>query len=200
MPEPFFDRLSSAVARVGPLCVGLDPSSALLEAWGLDDDAKGAEHLARTVLEAVAPVAAVVKPQVAFYERFGSAGYAVLERVLASASELGLVVIGDAKRGDIPSTTAGYAQAWLADASPLAVDAVTLSAYLGSAALGPAFELAHATGRGVFVVVASSNDEGRGIQTAAVPTGATVETTLLAELDAASLALGGETPSRCLGA
>ncbi len=201
MAEPFAGRLAGVVAKVGPLCVGLDPSSALLDAWDLDDDAGGVETLAMTVLESIHGVVGVVKPQVAFYERFGAAGYAVLERVLAEAASMGFLVIADAKRGDIPSTTAGYAAAWLTDSSPLAADAVTLSPYLGASALAPAFERAHESGRGVFVVVSSSNDEGRGVQTARTDGDVSVESGLLEELDATSRALdGGAAASGCIGA
>jgi orotidine-5'-phosphate decarboxylase len=201
MPEPFFDRLTKVVSQCGPLCVGLDPSSALLERWGLPDDPGGAERLVRTVLGSVHGVAGVVKAQVAYYERFGAAGFAVLERVVREATDMGFLVIGDAKRGDIPSTTTAYASAWLADGAPLRVDAVTLSAYLGLEALRPALELAHATGRGAFVVVASSNDEGRALQTATHPDGRTVEAAMLAELQVMNASLGAPgAASRCAGA
>jgi orotidine-5'-phosphate decarboxylase len=201
MADTFFDRLTSAVATRGTLCLGLDPSARLLADWGLEDTAAGVERLARTALDAVGDVAGIIKCQVAFYERHGAAGYAVLERVLAHAREARLVVIADAKRGDIDSTNQGYADAWLSDDSPLRVDAMTVTCYLGAAALAPAFELAHATGRGVFAVVASSNDEGRAIQTARDAAGRPVETALLAELTSLTAAMDGDgPPSRCLGA
>jgi orotidine-5'-phosphate decarboxylase len=201
MADTFFDRLSAVVATRGPVCVGLDPSAALLGQWGLDDDAGGAESLARTTIEAVAGVAGIVKCQVAFFERHGAAGFAALERVIGDARAAGLLVIGDAKRGDIPTTNEGYAQAWLREASPLCVDALTVSCYLGAGALTPVFELAHAGGRGVFAVVASSNDEGRALQTAQDATGRTVEAALLDELTSITHRLDGDGPaSRCLGA
>jgi len=201
MADTFFERLTAVVGTHGPICVGLDPSSALLEHWGLDDDAHGTESLARTTIEAVAGVAGIVKCQVAFFERHGASGYAALERVLADARAAGLLVIGDAKRGDIASTNEGYAEAWLRDASPLCVDAMTVSCYLGAAALAPVFELAHATGRGAFAVVASSNDEGRGLQSARDASGRTVETALLDELDAITRDFDADGPaSHCLGA
>ena len=182
MADTFFERLSAVAADRGPLCIGLDPSPGLLAHWGLDDDARGVEALSRTTIEAVAAVAGVVKPQVAFFERHGSAGFAVLERVIDAARAAGLLVIGDAKRGDIPTTNEGYADAWLRDDSPLCVDAMTVSCYLGAAALAPVFSLAHSTGRGVFAVVASSNDEGRAVQTALDVEGRAVESALLCEL------------------
>lgn len=201
MADTFFERLTTVVRAHSAVCVGLDPSSSLLDAWGLDDDAGGVEVLARTTIEAVREVAGVVKCQVAFFERHGAAGFAALERVIADARAAGLLVIGDAKRGDISSTNEGYADAWLRDASPLCVDAMTVTCYLGAAALAPVFQLAHLTDRGVFAVVASSNDEGRALQTAQVSTGRTVEADLLDELTAITVALdAGATASRCLGA
>jgi len=182
MREGFGDRLQAKVAASSPLCVGLDPSAALLGAWGLDDSPAGIEQMCNTVLDAVHPSAAAVKPQVAFFERHGAAGIAVLEAVLARAADLGLLVIADAKRGDIDSTMAAYGEAWLRDASPLAADALTVTAYLGLGAMEQVFDLAAATGRGLFVVVASSNPEGRALQEARTADGVSVESSLLAEL------------------
>lgn len=161
---PFGERLAAAVAARGPLCAGVDPHPSLLGAWGLADDVDGLRRFSLTVLEAVAGVAAALKPQVALYERHGSAGMAVLEELLATARDEGLLTIADAKRGDIGSTMAAYADAWLRDASPLAADAVTLSPYLGFESLRPALDLAAATGRGVFVLALTSNPEGASVQ------------------------------------
>src|SRR6476620_11164593 len=162
--ETFGSRLGRAMADRGPLCVGIDPHPALLQAWGLTDDAAGLERFSLTVLEAVASLAAAVKPQVALYERHGSAGIAVLERTLAAAAEASVLTIADAKRGDIGSTMAAYADAWLRDGSPLAADSVTLSPYLGFESLRPALALAADTGRGVFVLALTSNPEGASVQ------------------------------------
>ena len=152
------------MAARGPLCVGIDPHPALLKSWGLTDDADGLRRFSLTVLEAVAPLAAAVKPQVALYERHGSAGIAVLEEVLAGARDESVLTIADAKRGDIGSTMAAYADAWLRDDSPLAADSVTLSPYLGFESLRPALDLAADTGRGVFVLALTSNPEGASVQ------------------------------------
>jgi len=97
----FGDRLSQTFADYGQLCVGIDPHSWLLSDWNLPDTADGAESFGRTVVAAAAGQAGIVKPQVAFFERFGSAGFVALERVLADARAAGLLVIGDAKRGDL---------------------------------------------------------------------------------------------------
>ena len=162
--ESFGSRLGAAMAARGPLCVGIDPHPALLKSWGLDDDAAGLRAFSLTVLEAVGPLAAAVKPQVALYERHGSVGMAVLEEVLAAARDEQVLTIADAKRGDIGSTMAAYADAWLQDGSPLAADSVTLSPYLGFESLRPALDLAAETGRGVFVLALTSNPEGASVQ------------------------------------
>ena len=162
--EPFGTRLGAAMAARGPLCVGIDPHPALLKGWGLDDDVAGLRRFSLTVLEAVASLAAAIKPQVALYERHGSAGMAVLEELLAEARDEQVLTIADAKRGDIGSTMAAYADAWLRDDSPLAADSVTLSPYLGFESLRPALDLAAKTGRGVFVLALTSNPEGASVQ------------------------------------
>lgn len=162
--ESFGSRLGRAMADRGQLCVGIDPHPALLQRWGLNDDVAGLERFSLTVLDAVASLAAAVKPQVALYERHGSAGMAVLERVLAAAADASVLTIADAKRGDIGSTMAAYADAWLRDGSALAADSVTLSPYLGFESLRPALDLAAQTGRGVFVLALTSNPEGASVQ------------------------------------
>lgn len=160
----FGARLAAAMLAKGPLCVGIDPHPELLAAWGLADSAQGLRTFSQTVLEAVAPLAAAVKPQVALYERHGSAGMAALEELLAASVQADVLTIADAKRGDIGSTMAGYADAWLRDGSALAADSVTLSPYLGFESLRPALDLAAANGRGVFVLALTSNPEGASVQ------------------------------------
>lgn len=165
-PEAFGARVVAAVARTGPLCAGIDPSARLLTEWDLPDDADGLRTFAGRCVEAFAGVVPVVKPQVAFFERHGAAGMAVLERLLAEAADAGLLVVADAKRGDVDSTSAAYAEAWLGEGSPLAADAVTAHPYLGLDALRPMVDLARRSGRGVLVVARSSNPEGRSVQAA----------------------------------
>lgn len=160
----FGARLSEAIARTGPLCVGLDPSAALLADWGREDTPEAALHLALTTLEAVVGVAAALKAQVAFFERFGSRGFAALERVVAVAREAGILLIADAKRGDIASTNEGYAQAWVREGSPLRADALTVHPYLGVASLAPLLAPARHSATGVLVLAATSNPEGRRVQ------------------------------------
>jgi orotidine-5'-phosphate decarboxylase len=189
MTEGFAGTVAAAVASTGPLCAGIDPSAELLTAWGLPDTPDGLRSFGLACVEAFAGVVPVVKPQVAFFERLGSAGMAALEDVLAAAREAGLVTIADAKRGDIGSTMAAYAAAWLDPGSPLVADAVTVLPYMGIGALRPALDLAAAGGRGVIVVTRSSNPEGRMLQTARTAAGPTVEDQLLAEV--AALNAGG---------
>lgn len=160
----FGEKLQAVSLERGRLCVGIDPHPVLLEQWGLGVTADGLRRFSRICVEAFGPSVALVKPQVAFYEAFGSQGYAVLEETIRDLREQGALVVADAKRGDIGSTMAAYAEAWLSDSSPLCADAVTVSPYLGFEALRPALDLAHTHGRGVFVLAATSNPEGRQVQ------------------------------------
>ncbi|MBO3142433.1 orotidine-5'-phosphate decarboxylase [Dermatophilus congolensis] len=157
-------RLRAAMKQYGPLCVGIDPHPGLLEKWGLSDDVHGLEVFAATCVEAFGGYVAAVKPQSAFFERFGSAGVAVLEDTLAGLRQAGTLSILDVKRGDIGSTMAGYAQAYLGEQSSLRADAVTVSPYLGYESLRPALDLAEQTGRGVIVLALTSNPEGKSVQ------------------------------------
>lgn len=156
-------RLRSAIADRGRLCVGIDPHPALLDAWDLPRSAEGLETFAEICVEAFTGEVALVKPQVAFFEAYGSAGFAVLERTISVLRDAGTLVVADAKRGDIGSTMDAYAQAWLGE-SPLASDSVTLSPYLGFGALDVAVDLARENSRGIFVLARTSNPEGGGLQ------------------------------------
>ncbi len=196
-PEPFGARLRRAMDTRGPLCVGVDPHAALLSAWGLGDDVAGLERFARTVVEALADRVAVLKPQSAFFERFGSRGVAVLETCVAEARAAGALVLMDAKRGDIGSTMAAYAQAYLTPGSPLCSDAVTVSPYLGYGSLRPALEAARAAGGGVFALALTSNPEGAQVQHAVTAGGASVAAEVLASLKADN---AGQQPLGSFGA
>ena len=160
----FGARLAEAKASRGPLCLGIDPHPELLRAWDLPATADGLAAFCDACVEAFAGFA-VVKPQVAFFEAYGSAGYAVLERTIAALRSAGVLVLADAKRGDIGTTMAAYAAAWAGD-SPLAADALTASPYLGFGSLRPLLETAAAHDRGVFVLAATSNPEGATVQRA----------------------------------
>jgi len=164
IPTAYGDRLRAAMDAFGPFCPGIDPHAALLEQWGLPDTVGGLETFAMTCVEAFGGAVAAVKPQSAFFERFGSAGVAVLERTLAGLRDTGTLSLLDVKRGDIGTTMAGYAHAYLSDHSPLRADAITVSPFLGYESLRPALDLAAETGRGVFVLTLTSNPEGPSVQ------------------------------------
>lgn len=178
----FGKGLAEAMASRGPLCLGIDPHAALLQQWGMADDLVSLERFALTCVEAFGELAAVVKPQSAFFERFGSRGVAILERTAAEARQAGALVLADVKRGDIGSTMAAYAEAYLDPDSSLSVDAITVSPYLGVGALQPAFELAERHGKGVFVIALTSNPEAPAVQHARLADGRTVAQSVLDEL------------------
>ncbi|REJ05483.1 orotidine-5'-phosphate decarboxylase [Microbacterium bovistercoris] len=171
MTESFGARLRAALDEHGPLCVGIDPHASLLDTWGLGQDAVGVREFGLRVVDAAAGRVGVVKPQVSFFERFGSRGFAALEDVFAAARAAGLLVVADAKRGDIGSTNEGYADAWIEPGSPLEADAVTLSPYLGVGALDVVLTRARAAGKGVFVLAATSNPEAAALQSATTSDG-----------------------------
>jgi orotidine-5'-phosphate decarboxylase len=191
--ETFGARLRAALDARGPLCAGVDPHSALLTSWGLSDDLAGLERFSFTVVEALADRVAVLKPQSAFFERFGSKGIAVLERCVEDARSAGAVVIMDAKRGDIGSTVAAYADAYLDPSSPLFADALTASPFLGFGSLEPLYAAAEKNNAGVFVLALTSNPEGPQVQHALGASGRTVAEEILgaaAERNAAASPMG----------
>ncbi|WP_462417671.1 orotidine-5'-phosphate decarboxylase [Kytococcus sp. Marseille-QA3725] len=162
----FARRLADAVARHGQLCVGIDLHPGLLESVGLTVDPEGLRAFSRRCVEAFGGRVAVVKPQVSFFEAFGSRGLAVLEETIAALREAGTLVLLDAKRGDIGSTNDGYARAWFGEGAPLRCDAVTLSPYLGEDSLRGVVEAARADGAGAFVLCRTSNPEAGPLQQA----------------------------------
>lgn len=188
----FGERLATALQAHGPLCLGIDPHAELLSLWNLPDSADGVREFGLRAVDAAAGTVGIVKPQVAFFERHGSAGIAALEAVMASARAAGLLVIADAKRGDIGSTMAGYAHAWLAVGSPLEADALTVVAYQGLGSLEPAVALAQAAGKGLFVLAATSNPEAAAIQSAMVTAECTVAARILTETESLNQAVEHE--------
>ncbi|WP_029069708.1 orotidine-5'-phosphate decarboxylase [Jonesia quinghaiensis] len=197
---PFGERLRAAMTSFGPLCVGLDPHPGLLQAWGLPDTATGVRQFCDIVLDAVGGRVAAIKPQAALFERHGSAGFAALEHVIERAYRVDTLCIVDAKRGDIGSTMAGYADAFLAEGSSLAGDAVTLSPYLGFGSLRPALEKAAENRRGVFVLCLTSNPEGSAVQHAVSTSGVSVAAQIARDAAAVNAeALGGDSSPQSLG-
>ncbi|MET8398078.1 orotidine-5'-phosphate decarboxylase [Streptomyces sp900116325] len=196
-PEPFGARLRRAMDTRGPLCVGIDPHASLLTAWGLNDDIAGLERFTRMVVEALADRVAVLKPQSAFFERFGSRGIAVLEKAVEEARAAGALVLMDAKRGDIGSTMGAYAATYLDKGSPLFSDALTVSPYLGFGSLRPALDAAVLSGSGVFVLGLTSNPEGAEVQRAAAADGRSLAQLMLDHVAAEN---EGATPLGSVGA
>jgi orotidine-5'-phosphate decarboxylase len=164
LPSSFGERLVKTFATSGQLCVGMDPSVEQLSKWGLSDSAAGAEQFCIQIIDNCVGEIGLVKPQVSFFEQFGSVGFAALERVLVRASEAGFIVIADAKRGDIGTTMDGYARAWLSTEGPFVADAVTVSPYLGAESLDPTIAFASSNSKGVFILAATSNPEGKVLQ------------------------------------
>ncbi|HKS46777.1 MAG TPA: orotidine-5'-phosphate decarboxylase [Amycolatopsis sp.] len=169
--DPFGARLAKALAARGPLCAGIDPHPGLLDAWDLSRNVHGMENFVLKAVDVLAPEVAVVKPQSAFFEAYGASGIAVLERVIDHARSAGALVLLDVKRGDIGSTMAAYAAAYLGGTSTLDADAITVSPYLGFGSLAPALE---AGGKGLFVLARTSNPEAAQLQNALLDNGKTV--------------------------
>jgi orotidine-5'-phosphate decarboxylase len=198
--EPFPTRLLRLIDERSPLCLGIDPASASLEAVGLPDSPEGIDSFAAALLDAALDSVAAVKPQMGYFERFGPAGLEALARVCERTRAAGVPVIVDAKRSDIGSTMAGYGQAYFGAGAPLEADAVTLTAYLGLRALAPLFDQMAAAGGGAFVVVCSSNPEGVPLQTAHLPDGRLVAEWLADEIAAENERLGAQAVGAVIGA
>jgi orotidine-5'-phosphate decarboxylase len=193
----FGERLRSAMDARGPLCAGIDPHAGLLTAWGLPETVDGLRRFALGAAEALGPVSAAIKPQSAFFERFGAAGVAVLEETIGICREAGALVVLDVKRGDIGSTAQAYADAYLDQSAPMAVDAITASPYLGFGSLDPMIETARKNDAGVFVLALTSNPEGPQFQHATAADGRSVAQTVLDSLREAN---DGASPLGSFGA
>jgi orotidine-5'-phosphate decarboxylase len=179
MADSFAARFAAVRACRGPLVWGLDPSGALLEAWGFGDSADGLDRFADLMVDAAVGTVGLVKPQSAFYERHGWRGIRTLQRLLADVRAAGLLAILDVKRGDVGTTNEAYAEAFLGAGAPLEADAVTVHPYLGLGAMGAFVTRAHEAGECVLVVTRSTNPEGRAVQAARGEDGCSVEETML---------------------
>ncbi len=202
----FGARLQQGFKWKGQLCVGIDPSLEQLHSWGLPQSAEGARTFAMAILDASADLVAVVKPQVAFFEQFGPDGFRILAEVLKEASSRNLLVIADAKRGDIGSTMDGYSKAWLSREAVFLCDALTVSPYLGLESLHQTVELALANNRGVFILAATSNPEASSLQSA-IASGSSVARSVLdfasrhsqGEIGSIGVVIGATVDYRALG-
>ncbi|EJF82358.1 orotidine 5'-phosphate decarboxylase [Bartonella elizabethae Re6043vi] len=154
--------------KYGPLCVGFDPSHKVLQAWNLSPDDKGLKDFCDILLTAVVGKVGIIKPQAAFFELYGVEGLQVLKELIENAQKQGLLVLVDTKRGDIGSTAEAYGQAWLGSNSPFKADAITVNPFLGFDALIPLIKIAEETKTAVFMVVQSSNPEGKQIRNARI--------------------------------
>ena len=168
MAKLFGAKLVEAQDAFGQLCVGIDPHSSLLQSWGLADSVAGLREFSLAVVEACASRVSLIKPQVSFFERFGAAGYEVLSEVTQMAHSVGLIVVADAKRGDIGTTMDAYLEAWFGDKSGLYADALTVSPYLGLGAISEGFDKWIEAGKGVYSLVATSNPQGESVQRAKI--------------------------------
>lgn len=162
----YLEKLQSITKARGNLCLGIDPHPQILAAWDLPQTVQGLERLCRDFIAGIGTEVAVFKPQSAFFEVYGAAGIAVLEKVLDDIKDAGALSILDIKRGDIGSTMSAYAQAYLATDAPLAADAITVSPFLGFNSLKPAYDLARDNGKGIYVLARTSNPEGHEVQLA----------------------------------
>jgi orotidine-5'-phosphate decarboxylase len=153
----FATRLIAGARRLGPLCVGIDPHPGKIPDLYGGDTPDGLAAWGEAVVAAAAGRVAVVKPQVGLFERHGPDGMRALQRVCQASKEAGLLVIADAKRGDIGSTAKGYALAYLSPTAPFPSDAVTVNPYMGLDTLEPFLEQAEANGKGVVVLARTSN-------------------------------------------
>lgn len=176
----FGDTLHHLTSEGPALCVGIDPHPSILATWGFPDTPAGLEGFIDVLMEALAEAEClIVKPQVALFERHGIQGMSVLATLLGRLRVGGVLSIGDGKRGDIGSTMAGYATAWLTPGADFEVDALTVSPYLGVGALAPALELAASFNKGIFVLAATSNPEATSVQAAVTASGQSVASEVL---------------------
>ncbi len=165
----FAKRFFALSQERSPFCLGVDPTAELLAKWGLPDTVAGVGAMCDVVVAAAGEQLAVVKPQAAYFERFGVEGMRLLQKLVAAFRQRGTLVLMDVKRGDIGSTSQAYAESYLGPDSAYGCDAMTATAYMGFGALMPMVEHAAKVGAGLFIVVRSSNAEGAVFQNAIVP-------------------------------
>jgi len=161
----FADRVAEAAAKYGPLCVGIDPHKGRVPDLFGGDTGEGLANWGEAIVEIAAGRVAAIKPQVGLFERLGPEGMVALQRVCKAGRKAGLLVLADAKRGDIGSTAEGYASAYLAAGAPFEADAVTVNPYMGLDTLEPFMRQAEAHAKGVIVLARTSNPGSADFQT-----------------------------------
>ena len=193
----FADALTKASQEKSPICVGLDPNVSKLPE-GISQDAAGVLEFSKGIVDAVKNTAACVKPQMAYYEVLGWEGMKAFWETCAYAKEQGLLVIADGKRNDIGSTCDAYADAYLNELSP--IDALTVSPYLGSDGVQPFIERCTNNGKGIFVLVKTSNPSSGELQD--LPVGDEAVHEHMAQLveSWAAQVLGPDSSLSCVGA
>lgn len=196
MADSFATRFDDMRRQRGPLAWGLDPSGDILEAWGVGDTPDGLDRFVDIVLPVAAEIVGLVKLQAAFYERHGWRGIRTLSRLIEESRNAGMLVVLDAKRGDVSSTNQAYAEAYLGFDAPMRSDALTVHPYLGVAAMQAFIDRAAESGSCLLIVTRSTNPEGRAIQAAVEACGRSVEQALLEQIRElnAQLAPGGVGP------
>lgn len=162
----FGTRLSKSMSEFGPLCMGIDPHRGLLQEWGYNVDAQGAELFSMRMLQAANGRVAAVKFQLSMFERYGSKGFMALERVLYAARQMGIITIVDCLHGGLPTTISAYSDAYFHPDAPMRADAITMLPYYGARSLEGVVNDALDYGCGVFVASLTSNEEGASLQTA----------------------------------
>jgi len=192
----YADRLAKRIQKTSPVCVGLDPVIKKLPE-GIERNMKGVEEFCRGIIDAVSDHASCVKPQLAYFELLGVNGIEALYNVSEYAQKKGLIVIADAKRGDIGSTAEAYAEAYIGKDTPF--DAVTVNPYLGSDGVKPFIDLAMKNEKGLYILVKTSNESSGEIQD--LPVGdETVHEHLAQLVESWGTSCVGEKNLSCLGA
>lgn len=197
------DRLVEQIKQKrNPCIVGIDPEwSKLPECYrGNAVHPEGIAQWAMDVIDAVADLVPAVKPQMAFFEVYGWEGLRVHQQVVRYAHEKGLLVIDDSKRNDIGNTAKAYAHAHLAKDGPINADFMTISPFLGTDSMQPFLDTASAEGKGVFVLVKTSNPSSAEISEAVNQSGETIRDWLAAYVHAQGLRCTGTSGYSSVGA
>lgn len=198
------DRLVAGIkAKKNPCIVGIDPEwNKLPDCYkaGFGSETDAIRQWAMDVIGAVADIVPAVKPQMAFFEVYGPAGVAVHQQIVEYAHEKGLIVVDDSKRGDIGNTAKAYAYAHLAKDGPINADFLTVSPFLGTDSLQPFVDTAVRDGKGLFILVKTSNPSSVEISEAVNAQGETIRNWLAGFVDAVGAGCVGKSGYSGIGA